>query len=286
MKVVPVMLVALLAVAPLAGCGSQSAPPSTVQKSDIVERLFAGRAAGQGFRPAGVAQRVAAAAGDSLAQADSATALAVWIELRTGEEGALMGTWMGDTTMVQIAGGTGLRGFARPGEAGADLLRLARAESALFARAGDDLEPPADGQARLWVVTPAGLRRRDESMATFVAAERRSTPFLQEARLFVRTTLGDVIEFESSTAATLESLGVTPEHTAAKLARAVGIDPDAEHKAGQAGRQQTQFVKVTGTLAHDDTARPRLCAGRKRHERTARCAEPLSTGIDRSIAVS
>ena len=140
-----------------------------------------------------------------------------------------MGAWMGDTTLVQIAGGTGLRGFARPGEAGADLLPLARSEAALFSRAGDDLEPPADGQARIWVITPAGVRRRDEPIAAFLDPDRRSTPFLQEARLFVRTTLGSVVEFERGTAATLESLGVTPEHTAEKLARAVGVDPEAEY---------------------------------------------------------
>ncbi|MEO6463636.1 MAG: hypothetical protein ABIP29_11230 [Candidatus Eisenbacteria bacterium] len=229
MKPVSSFLIVLLGLAALFGCGPQTKSSAPAVKGDIVERMFAGRAAGHGFRPAGVAQAIADAEADSVARVDSLTALAVWIELRKDEEGALMGAWAGDTTLVQIAGGTGLRGFARPGEAGADLLALARVEASLFTRAGDDLEPPADGQARLWVITPAGVRRRDEPIGTFLDPDRRSTPFLQEARLFVRTTLGNVVEFETGTAATLESLGVTPQHTAAKLARAVGIDPDAEH---------------------------------------------------------
>ena len=227
MKVDPIILVVGLATVVLAGCSDSSSPPPV--KSDIVERMFAGRAVGHGFRPAGVAQLVADAEKDPAARADSATAFAVWIELRGGEEGGLFGIWSGDTTQVQISGGTGLRGYARPGEAGADLLRLATAESALFTRAGENLEPPGDGQVRIWVITPAGVRRRDEAVAQFIDPERRSTPFLQEARLYVRTALGNVIEYEAQTAATLESLDVKPEHTAEKLARAVGIDPDAEH---------------------------------------------------------
>lgn len=216
------------AVALAAGCAPETKDRAPTAKGDIVERMFAGRAVGHGFRPAGVAQRIADAQGDSIARADSLTPLAVWIEVRKDQEGALLGAWTGDTTLVQIAGGTGLRGFARPGEAGADLLPLAKSEAALFRRA-DDLEPPADGQARIWIVTPAGVRRRDEPIGTFLDPDRRSTPFLQEARLFVRTTLGNVVEFERETAATLESLGVTPEHTAEKLARAVGVDPEAEY---------------------------------------------------------
>jgi hypothetical protein len=210
------------------GCGpkkSEAPPP----KSDIVERLFAGRAVGHGFHPAGVARIVSTGRADSSAQADSATVLAVWIEMRKDEEGALMGVWFGDTTLVQIAGGTGLRGFARPGEAGAELRSLARAEAGLFVPAAEDLAPPGDGKARLWVVTPEGVRRAEVPIAEFLGPDRRSTPFLQEARLFARTTLGDVIEFEAQTAATLESLDVKPVHTAEMLARAVGIDPDAEH---------------------------------------------------------
>ena len=228
MRLAVVVPFVLLTLAP--GCAPKKESAPAAAKSDVEERMFAGRAAGQGFRPAGVAQALAAATSvDSLAASDTTLALAVWIEMRRGEEAGLLGIWSGDTTMVQIAGGTGLRGFARPGEAGADLLRLARSEPALFADAGTDLSPPADGQVRIWVVTPAGMRRHDEPVAAFLDPDRRSTPFLQEARLFARTTLGDVIEFEAGTAATLESLGVTPAHTAEKLARAVGIDPDAEH---------------------------------------------------------
>ncbi|MEO6462091.1 MAG: hypothetical protein ABIP29_03360, partial [Candidatus Eisenbacteria bacterium] len=148
MKPVSSSLSVLFGFAALFGCGPQTKSDAPAVKGDIVERMFAGRAAGHGFRPAGVAQAIADAEADSVARADSLTALAVWIELRKDEEGALMGVWAGDTTLVQIAGGTGLRGFARPGEAGADLLPLARGEVSLFTRAGDDLEPPADGQAR------------------------------------------------------------------------------------------------------------------------------------------
>ena len=227
--VVSFLLLLLLGLAATAGCGPKAKSEAPPAKSDIVERLFAGRAAGHGFHPAGVAQVVSAARADSAAHADSTTVLAVWIELRKGEEGALMGVWLGDTTLVQIAGGTGLRGFARPGEAGADLLRLARAEASLFVPAAEDLEPPGDGKARLWVVTPAGVRRGEAPIEEFVDPDRRTSPFQQEARLFVRTTLGHVIEFEAQTAATLESLGVKPVHTAEKLARSVGIDPDAQH---------------------------------------------------------
>ena len=214
----------------LGACAKKEAPAPAGQ-SDVVERMFAGRAIGHGFRPAGVAQAIADAQAhaDSSVRADSVTPFAVWIEMRKAEEAALMGVWLGDTTLVQVAGGTGLRGYARPGEAGADLLRLAAGEPGLFQRAGDDLEPPPDGQARLWVITAAGVRRHDEPVETFLDPERASTPFLQEARLFARTTLGRVIEYEKDTQPTLESLGVKPEHTGEKLARAVGVDPDAEH---------------------------------------------------------
>jgi hypothetical protein len=214
----------------LGACAKAKEPASTA-KSDIVERMFAGRAVGHGFRPAGVAQAIAdaAASTDSSVRADSVTPLAVWIELRKAEEGALLGVWTGDTTLVQIAGGTGLRGYARPGEAGSDLLRLAKDEPELYASAADDLAPPPDGVARVWVITAAGVRRHDEPVETFLDPERKSTPFLQEARLFTRTVLGNAIEYEKDTSHTLESLGVTPEHTAEKLARAVGIDPEAEH---------------------------------------------------------
>jgi hypothetical protein len=223
-----VSLLVMLGLAATVGCGPKKSEVLPM-KSDIVERLFAGRAVGHGFHPAGVARIVAAARGDSTAQSDTTTVLAVWIEMRKGEEGAIMGVWFGDTTLVQIAGGTGLRGFARPGEAGADLLRLARAEPALFVPAGQDLEPPGDGKARLWLVTPAGVRRGEAPIAEFVDPDRRTTPFLQEARLFVRTALGNVIEYEAQTSATLESLDVKPAHPAEKLARAMGIDPDAQH---------------------------------------------------------
>jgi hypothetical protein len=222
-------LVPLAVVVLVAGCGPKADPNATAAKSDVQERMFQGRAAALGFRPPGVAQAIAAAAADSADRADSTTALAVYLEVRKAEEGVLMGTWLGDTTLVQVAGGTGLRGFARPGEAGADLLRLATTEAALFGPAAADLEPPADGRVRIWVVTPAGMMRREESAAEFLDPDRRSTPFLQEARLFARTTLGDVVEFEKGTAGTLESLGVTPKHTAAKLATALGLDPDSDY---------------------------------------------------------
>jgi hypothetical protein len=217
-----------LSLALVAGCARKQTP-APPPKSDIVERMFAARAANHGFRPPGVARILELTSAHPTARADSTTPLAVWIEVRRGEEGGLLGIWSGDTTVAQVAGGTSLRGFARPEEAGAELLALARAESTLFAPAAGDLEPPGDGQARIWVVTPAGVRRRIESLAQFVDPERRSTPFLQEARLFTRTSLGGLIEFESSTAATIESLGVTPTHTAERLARAIGIDPAAEH---------------------------------------------------------
>lgn len=229
MKAILPLLSLLAAGAILGACARKE--PAPVAKSDVVERMFAGRAAGHGFRPAGVARAIADAQAhaDSSVRADSVTPLAVWIEVRKAEEAALLGVWQGDTTLVQVAGGTGLRGFARAGEAGADLLRLATVESALFTPAAGDLEPPADGRARIWVVTPAGMMRRDEAAAEFLDADRRSTLFLQEARLFARTTLGDVVELETSTAATMESLGVTREHTGADLATALGLDPNADY---------------------------------------------------------
>lgn len=227
LRLVPLALLSSLVVA--FGCASKENAEAPAARSDIAERMMRGRAAALGFRPPGVAQAIAAATADSAGGADSTTALAVYIEMRKGEEGVLMGTWLGDTTLVQVAGGTGLRGFARAGEAGADLLRLATVESALFTPAAGDLEPPADGRARIWVVTPAGMMRRDEAAAEFLDADRRSTLFLQEARLFARTTLGDVVELETSTAATMESLGVTREHTGADLATALGLDPNADY---------------------------------------------------------
>ena len=225
-RLVPLALLPALALA--LGCAPKAKTEAPVA-SDIAERMMRGRAAALGFRPPGVAQAIATATADSAGRADSTTALAVYIEMRKGEEGVLMGTWLGDTTLVQLAGGTGMRGFARAGEAGADLLRLATVESALFTPAAGDLEPPADGRARIWVVTPAGMMRRDEAAAEFLDPDRRSTLFLQEARLFARTTLGDVAELESSTTATMESLGVTRQHTAAQLATALGLDPNADY---------------------------------------------------------
>lgn len=209
----------------LAGCAREK--PRAALPEDVGNRLYQARVAALALRPPAVATRLEelASAGDSTALRDSTTALAVWIESRGGDEGLLVGIWLGDTTMVQVAGGTGLRGFARPGQPGAELLRLARAEAHLF-HAAPDVLPPAEGRTRLWIITPAGTRLRDEPTAAVVDEARASTPFLQEARLLLATSLGDVLEFEASTSATLESLDVTPPHPAGTVARALGLDPD------------------------------------------------------------
>jgi hypothetical protein len=212
----------LLAAALAAGCGPQAKPEAAAPADDLDDRMIRTRAAAQAFRPPGVTTALEVLD----AMPDSTTALAVWIELRGGREGLLAGVWRGDTTAVQVAGGTGLRGFARTGEPGADLLRLAGTEAASF-RGTTDLQPPADGRARIWMVTPAGTRLREESVAQLLAAEQRSTPFLQEARLFVEKALGDVLEFEAATAATMESLDVQPEHAATRVAEALGVDPQS-----------------------------------------------------------
>lgn len=204
----------------LSGCGGGEAKKAEAPAPDIVDRMFKARAAAQAFRPPAV--RSALAFLDSLA--DSTTALAVWVEMRSGSEGAIAGLWRGDTTFVQLAGGTGLRGIAREGKPGTDLLRLAGTEARSFLRA-PDREPPYDGRVRIWVVTPAGLRLREEGARAFFNPDRRSSPFMQEARLLTDKLIGDVLEFEAGTSATLESLGVVPEHTATSLLGALGIDP-------------------------------------------------------------
>jgi hypothetical protein len=206
------------------GCGPKAEKPAAAPVDDLADRMIRGRAAAQAFRPPGVTAALAFL--DELA--DTTTALAVWVELRGSREGLLVGAWRGDatgdTTAVQVAGGTGLRALARAGEPGADLVRLAGAEAGQF-HGTTDLEPPGDGRVRIWMVSPGGVRLREESVAALLAPDRVSTPFLQETRLFVEKALGDVVEFEASTSATMESLGVTPEHPATKLAAALGIDP-------------------------------------------------------------
>ena len=214
------LIAGVLALAP--GCAPRAEKPAAAPVDDLADRMLRGRAAAHAFRPPGVTSALEVVG----ALPDSSTALAVWIELRGGREAMLAGAWRGDTTAVQLAGGTGLRGYARAGEPGADLLRLAGAEAAGF-HATTDLEPPADGRARIWVVTPAGTRLREESVAGLLDETRRSSPFLQEARLFVGKALGDVLEFEASTAATLESLDVKPEHPATGVAAALKIDPNS-----------------------------------------------------------
>ena len=204
-----------------AGCGPKADKSAAVPVDDLAERMIRARAAAQAFRPPGVTTALEIVG----ALPDASTALAVWIELRGGLEALLAGAWRGDTTAVQVAGGTGLRGYTRAGEPGADLLRLAGAEAAGF-HATTDLQPPADGRARIWVVTPAGTRLREESTAELLDEARRSSPFLQEARLFVGKALGDVLEFEASTAATMESLDVKPEHPATAIAAALKVDPN------------------------------------------------------------
>ncbi len=204
------------------GCAPREAEKTTAPSDDVVERMFQGRVAAMAFQPPGVRAQLAFL--DSLA--DSTTALAVWVEVRADSEAMIAGAWGGDTTVVQVAGGTGLRGFAREGAPGAGLLALATAEAASFTRA-PELAPPPAGKARLWMVTPSGTRVRELGARELFEADRRSSPLLQEARLFAGKSLGDVIEFEAGTAAKLESLGVVRGHTAAGLAAALGIDPQS-----------------------------------------------------------
>lgn len=207
----------LLAVA--SGCAPRDAEKPAVHAASMSDRMFEGRVAALAFRPPGVKAQLAFL--DSLA--DSTTALAVWIEVRRGSEGMIVGAWGGDTTMAQLAGGTGLRGFARDGDPGGDLLHLAGVDAAQFVRTRD-LGPPPDGRARIWIVTPAGVRLREEGVRALLEADRRASPFLHEARLFTEKSLGSLLEFEALTDETLESLGVVREHTAAKLAAELGID--------------------------------------------------------------
>jgi hypothetical protein len=210
-------MVFLLAVAP--GCAPRDAEKPAVHAASVSDPLFVARVAALAFRPRGVTAQLAFL----VSLAVSTRARGVGSVGRRGPVVLIVGAWGGDTTMAQLAGGTGLRGFARDGDPGGDLLHLAGVDAARFVRTRD-LTPPPDGRARIWIVTPAGVRLREEGVRTLLEADRRASPFLHEARLFTEKSLGSLLEFEALTDETLESLGVVREHTAAKLAAELGID--------------------------------------------------------------